>query len=82
MNRSREEKLLNPKAGGRIEAAKEYGIDLTQIVENLRLSPAERIKRNDQAVNSILKFANAMKRAKADQKTSQHDKPIRSGSTP
>ena len=65
---TREEKLLNPRIGSRIAAARDYGIDLTQIVENLRLTPAERIKRNDQAVNSVLKFAEAMKKVKADKK--------------
>lgn len=68
MERTREEKLLNPKPGGRIAAAAEYGIDLTQVVENLRLTPAERIKGNDEAVNSILKFEEAMRRAKAAKK--------------
>lgn len=65
MKRTPEEKLLNPRPGSRIAAAQDYGIDLTQIVENLRLTPAERIKRNDQAANSMLKFAEAMHRAKA-----------------
>lgn len=68
MKRTREEKLLNPKPGGGVAAASEYGIDLTQIVENLRLTPAERIKGNDQAVNSILKFEEAMRQAKAAKK--------------
>ena len=68
MKRTVEEKLLNPKLGSYIEAARDYGIDLTQIVENLRLTPAERIKRNDQAVNSVLKFAEAMKKAKQDKR--------------
>lgn len=65
MSRTPEEKLLNPRPGSKIAAARDFGIDLTQIVENLRLTPAERIKRNDQAVNSVLKFEEAMKRAKA-----------------
>lgn len=65
MNRTPEEKLLHPRPGSKIAEARDYGIDLTQIVENLRLTPAERIKRNDQAVNSVLKFAAAMKKAKA-----------------
>jgi hypothetical protein len=65
MNRTVEERLLNPKPGGAIAAAKDFGIDLTQLVENLRLTPAERIKRNDEAVNSMLKFAEAMRQAKA-----------------
>lgn len=66
MKRTPEEKLLNPRPGSKIAAARDFGIDLTQLVENLRLSPAERIKRNDEAVNSVLKFAEAMRRAKAN----------------
>ena len=36
------EKLRHPKAGSRIEAAKVYGEDLPALIEQLRLSPAER----------------------------------------
>ncbi|MFN2502562.1 MAG: hypothetical protein ABR530_11215 [Pyrinomonadaceae bacterium] len=68
MKRTPEEKLLNPRPGSKIAEAREYGIDLTQIVENLRLTPAERIKRNDQAVNSMLKFEEAVRRAKSIEK--------------
>jgi len=66
MGRTREERLLRPKAGSKIDEARDYGIDLSQVVENLRLTPAERIKKNDQAVNSMLMFEAAMKRAKAN----------------
>jgi len=69
MKRTPEEKLLNPRPGSKIAAARDYGIDLAQIVENLRLTPAERIKRNDEAVNSILKFEEAMRRAKSAAKS-------------
>ncbi len=65
MKRSAEEKLLNPRPGSKIAEARDFGIDLTQLVENLRLTSSERIKRNDDAVNSVLKFAEAMRRAKA-----------------
>ena len=68
MRRTQEEKLLHPKPGSRIAAARDYGIDLTQIVENLRLTPAERIKRNDDAVNSVLKFQEAVRLAKSKPK--------------
>ena len=61
MKRTREEILVNPKPGGHIAAARDCGIDLTQIVENLRLTPAERIKGNDDAINSIRKFEEAMR---------------------
>jgi len=68
MDRKREEKLLNPRPGGRIADARDYGIDLTQLVENLRLTPAQRIKNNDAAVNSFRKFEAAVRRRKAEQK--------------
>ena len=66
--RTPEEKLLNPKPGGKIAEARDWGIDLTQLVENLRLTPAERIRRNDDAVSSVRKIAEAMAKAKADLK--------------
>ena len=71
MARTREERLLNPKPGSKIAAARDYGIDLSQLVENLRLTPAERIKKNDQAVNSMLRFEGAMSRAKSDAKVNK-----------
>ncbi len=64
MKRTREEKLLNPTPGGRIARARDFGIDLTILVENLRLTPSERLKSNDAAINDLIKFEAAMKRAK------------------
>jgi hypothetical protein len=43
MNRA-EERLLNPPPGGRIEAARAHGVDLTQLVERLRRTPEERVR--------------------------------------
>ena len=40
-----EERLRNPAPGSRIEAAKKAGVDLTLLIEHLRLSPAERARR-------------------------------------
>ena len=37
-----QERLLHPPPGSRIEAAKNYGIDLTLLIEQLRLTPEER----------------------------------------
>ena len=39
-----EELLRHPRPGSRIEAAREYGIDLTLVIEHLRLSPAQRVR--------------------------------------
>ena len=68
MKRTPEEKLLNPLPGSKIAAARDFGIDLTQLAKNLRYTPSERIKRNDDAANSMLKFEEAMRRAKQAEK--------------
>jgi len=39
-----EELLRNPPPGSKIEAAKRFGIDLTLILAQLRLSPEERVR--------------------------------------
>jgi len=41
---SAEEWLLNPPPGGRIEAARAHGVDLTLLVERLRKTPEERVR--------------------------------------
>jgi len=40
-----EERLRHPRPGSKIEAAQRDGMDLTLLIENLRLSPAERVER-------------------------------------
>jgi len=48
-----EEKLLNPRPGSKIEAAKEFGIDLTLLVRKLKLTPEERIRELDDFVETV-----------------------------
>ncbi len=36
------ERLMNPKPGSRIAAARDYGVDLTLLVEGLRRTPTQR----------------------------------------
>ena len=49
MGMTREERLrliglvADPPAGSKLAAAKEYGIDLTLLVESLQLTPTERL---------------------------------------
>jgi hypothetical protein len=50
--RTPEEKLLNPRPGGKIAAAQEFGIDLTLIVGKLRKTPQERID----DLQSVMRF--------------------------
>jgi hypothetical protein len=39
------ERLRHPAPGSRIEAARDFGIDLNLLIANLRLTPAERVSR-------------------------------------
>ncbi len=48
-----EERLLNPPPGGRIEAARAYGIDLGLLVERLRKTPEERVRDLQRAINGM-----------------------------
>lgn len=43
------QKLRNPAPGSRIEAAQKYGVDLTLLIEQLRLTPEERVRRLQRA---------------------------------
>ena len=57
-----EQKLLfelvqNPSKGSNIQAAKEFGVDLTLNLRSLRLSPAERVLE----MESALKFAEQLR---------------------
>jgi hypothetical protein len=56
----REEFLRNPKPGTACAAARDFGIDLTLVIENLRLTPEERIRQLDEfldGIEHIKKFA-------------------------
>jgi hypothetical protein len=52
MNRA-EERLLNPPPGGRIEAARAHGVDLTLLVERLRKTPEERVRDLQRAAEGL-----------------------------
>ena len=64
MKRTAEEKLLNPRPGSKIAEARDFGIDLTLLVRNLKLTPEQRLRNNEQAVNDLEKLAAAMRHAK------------------
>lgn len=51
-----EERLRNPAPGSRIEAAKNYGIDLALLIEQLRLSPAERAAKLEDVAAELEKY--------------------------
>jgi hypothetical protein len=66
MKRLVAEKLLHPTPGSQIAAARDYGIDLTLLVENLRLTPEQRLERLQQAMIGIEDLRREAKREKAD----------------
>ena len=66
--RTPEEKLLNPRPGSKIAEARDYGIDLTLLVSNLRLTPEERLRMNDDINSGLEVLAAAMKNAKQKRK--------------
>jgi hypothetical protein len=48
-----EERLRHPRAGSRIAAAQHYGVDLSLLIENLRLTPAERVRRMHDVIVTV-----------------------------
>ena len=49
----KEMELIDPKPGTAAAAARDFGIDLSLTVSNLRLTPEERIKQLDDHVDGI-----------------------------
>ena len=49
----KEMELIDPKPGTAAAAARDFGIDLSLTVSNLRLTPEERIKQLDSQVDGI-----------------------------
>ena len=47
-----EDRLRRPRLVSRIEAAQKFGIDLTLLIEKLRLSPEERVRRKHDAASA------------------------------
>jgi len=62
MKRTIEERLLNPKPGSKIAAAKEFGINLSLLLRQLRLSPQQRLDELQSAMESVQGLINARKK--------------------
>jgi hypothetical protein len=57
-----EERLRHPRPGSLIAQAQEYGVDLSLLIENLRLSPAERVKRMQDLIATVEELRGAARR--------------------
>jgi hypothetical protein len=56
MRKEAEEYFLNPLPGSAAARAVEFGIDLTLTLQNLRLTPEERIRKLDAHIAGIAKL--------------------------
>ncbi len=66
--RSPEEKLLNPRPGSKIAEAVQYGLDLTLVVGNLRLTPQQRLENLQGAMDSVEKLRSAALKSKKNKR--------------
>jgi hypothetical protein len=57
--------ITNPPPGSKLAAAKSYGIDLTLLVENLELSPSERLEWLSSASDSASELEQAGQRLRS-----------------
>lgn len=60
------DRLQNPIPGGKVEAAKEFGVDVSLLIEQIKLSPAERARRMHQ-------LAQTAERVRGIASKSQHE---------
>jgi hypothetical protein len=59
-----ERRLRYPAPGSKIEAAKRFGVDLFSLIEQLRLSPAERSRQMEQLATSAESLRGAARQGK------------------
>lgn len=62
---------MNPRPGSKIEAAKEFGIDLTLVVSKLRKTPQERIDELQSGMEFLSELARARKKGPVEKSNKQ-----------
>ena len=60
-----EERLRNPSPGSRVAAARDFGIDLTLLIERLRKTPEERVRDLQSAIEGLDKIRGKARREAA-----------------
>jgi hypothetical protein len=61
MRREIEDYFLNPPPGSAAARAAEFGIDLTLTLENLRLTPEERVRKLDNFIESVAELKKSIR---------------------
>ena len=59
MDKHKEEVIKSERRLPEIQAAIDYGIDIQQLMDNLKRTPAERIRRHQMALNAVKKLRKA-----------------------
>ncbi len=54
-----------------VERATAFGVDITLLIENLRLTPTERLRRGEKFLKSVVAFRQEVERARQAQKDEQ-----------
>ena len=68
--RTPEEKLLDPRPGSKIAEARDFGIDLSLLVENLRLTPDQRVRN----LQSLMRDFEKIEQAVRSQRSRKNDR--------
>jgi hypothetical protein len=58
------DRLRHPRPGSKIDAAREFGVDLTLLITNLRLTPAERVAQMESAIEEIERISGVNRRTR------------------
>lgn len=66
MNNNAERRLRHPRPGSAIEAARNFGIDLTLMIERLRLTPEERVGALQQAMTALAHIRGVARKPKGE----------------
>lgn len=62
-NKSQKDKAITPvHQTDEIRAAIDYGIDISMLMDNIKRTPAERIRRHRMALDSVIKMQKAAKK--------------------
>ena len=59
------DRLRKPIPGGKVEAAKRFGVDVTLLIEQLKLSPSERSHRMHRLAQSVESVRGAARNPRA-----------------
>lgn len=74
MSKAGEDYFLNPPPGSAAARAVEFGIDLTLTLENLRLTPEERIRKLENFIEGVVRLkASARRIGPTDAVTKHHN---------